>query len=177
LSSVVCGPAVVVLIACNVDNTFLPGLPNDLPNHLGTPEYSQGTGGTGGASSTGGAGGGTTTSTPAGPALSECDCADSYTGGATACNTCSNTNCLAQYTTCQAGDCVGTSGATVCVFNCDDDGDCIAGCIAGHPDFQAWMSCLFLNGCADSCGVSPPLDCPLGDGGTDAGDAGDAATD
>jgi hypothetical protein len=161
-----------MLIACQ-NNTFYGGLPNELPNHEGIPVVLPT--GTGGA----GAGGGTTTTTtttttgPAGPAESLCDCASAFTlAGTTACVMCSNTMCLAAYDTCQAGDC---SVAVNCLVACAaGDGTCIAGCISQNPDYANLMSCLYLMGCANSCGVATPLQCPLPDGGTDGGtDAGD----
>jgi hypothetical protein len=164
LSVVASGPAVVVLIACNVDNSHLPGLPNELPNHQGIPVVLPSEAGGGG----GGTGGGTTTAS--GPAMSLCDCAASFTDdGTQACITCSNATCTAEYDACQAGDCGGVNGAIACVAAClPTDGACIAACIVANPDYQAFLDCLFA-GCASSCGVATPLTCPLPDGGTDAG--------
>ncbi len=164
LSGVTFGPAVVVLIACNVDNSHLPGLPNELPNHQGIPVLlPTGAGGTGGTSTTT-----TTTTTQTQPAMSVCDCAEAYTlEGTTACTGCQGTMCETAYTTCQAGDC---DNAINCLVACTSgDGACIAACIAANPDYENLMSCLFLQGCASSCGVATPLTCPLPDGGSDAG--------
>jgi len=148
---VAAGPTVVVLIGCNVDNTHLPGLPNELPNRQGAPSGPV----TGTHTSSG-----TTSSSTApitGPALNECDCAAAVLAASPSCLMCQNQTCMTVYTHCAATDC---PMAATCVKGCNNSGPCIAGCIDMYPGYQGYMQCLFYNGCAPSCGVTASLSCP-----------------
>jgi len=157
------GTAVVTAIGCDVTSSTYAGLPNEVPNHLGSGALP----GAGGASSTstttgsaGGAGGsGGAVASDAGPAASLCDTAAALVAAVTACQECEPNTCLMDYAAC--GTC-GTS--THCVDLCAGNGPCIAGCIAANPAYQAFIQCVY-GACGPVCGQSPPLDCPLGDAG------------
>ena len=158
------GPTVVMLIGCNVDISRLPPLPNELPNNPGTPVS---VGGTSTTTTTGSTTSSSTTTMAAGPALSLCDCAIAFYGAAkgTPCQTCENTNCITQYSTCAGADC---PQATTCLNVCNkNDGPCIAACIDANPTYKALLECLYLNGCVAVCGLPTPITgCDVSDAGT-----------
>jgi hypothetical protein len=154
-------PTVVMLFGCNVDISHLPPLQDELPNAPGTPISGAGTSSSSSSSSS------ASTSSSSGttnPALSECDCVAAILAGNSGCVTCQNANCSSQYGFCQAGDC---GAATTCAFGCNGNGPCIAACINTYPDYASYIGCLFLDGCAPSCGIATPItNCPVADAGT-----------
>jgi hypothetical protein len=174
--AVTIGPAVVTSFGCNVDGSQFPGLPNEIPNHLGGGVVLTGSGGatttttvssTSGSGS-GGATGSTTGSTSSGStttgALSVCDCAAALNAGSTSCVSCQNAQCVNPLITCQTSTC---NVGIMCVLNCAGQGPCVAGCIENNPAYATFLACMFTF-CAPACGEAVPLTCPLPDGGADA---------
>jgi hypothetical protein len=160
------GPAVVLAIGCNVESSQFPGLPNELPNLQGVPVSLPSTTSTGTSSTT-------SSSSSSGATLaaeSLCDCAYSLVSGSSSCQTCMTANCQNQFDACQSDPNCPTMGTT-CVFNCAQDGTCIANCITSNASYEALMTCLFTQGCASSCPVATTLTCPL-PAMPDAGDGG-----
>jgi hypothetical protein len=123
-------------------------------------------GGGGGAVDGGGGGDGGSSSSSSGttnPATSLCDCVVADLADQTACIACQQHHCLTQFDACQAGDC---AAAVACAHGCANNGPCIAGCLDDYPDFAAFIGCLFLDGCASSCGIAVPItNCPVSDAG------------
>jgi hypothetical protein len=155
-------PSVVALVACET-TAHLPGLPDELNNHVsqGTPQATSSSAGSSGSSGSSSSSSGFV---DAGPAQSLCDCAAAIVDGVPGCKTCSNMSCITAYTTClQAPDC---SPAISCVAGCFDggvvqqDGGCIAGCLQQSPSYSTYVDCLDTM-CGSQCGWAPPLVCPI----------------
>jgi hypothetical protein len=149
-------PTVVMLIGCDVDISHLPGLPNELPNMPGVPVGpSSSTSSSSSSSTSGTTTASTTTATE--PAQSLCDCAAGFEVASvgSACQMCESANCQAQYDNWQAEPAGMTT--TQCVFTCGSAGPCISTCIDDDPGYALFLNCLFLDGCAQTCGVSSPI--------------------
>ncbi len=166
------GAAVVTAIGCGVDKPQYPGLANEVPNTLGGAGSVVGGGNGGSSTSTttttttttgaggnGGAGGGTVTS-DAGPAESLCDVAEALLVGGGPCSVCELAATCATFRT----NCSTCSTGTMCVDSCTGDPTCIGNCLTDNVPFETFIQCVFTD-CGSSCGLSPPLACPLPDAG------------